>query len=237
VAISSILLRPFTCKFGVPRCWRFPYSDTGLQGFDTSNRHTRSTLYPSPSVTTWSTTAMNDVSDSPQAFAYQRDSRRSPSGLRGEAMVQKPPSRHSPIAPLAPLEYLQNQRRGSITDPSLHAAATNNMNHSHVNHHAFRQTETSGTTLPFHDSVQRISSADLHTNPSYTFGETATQQFRKLLRSPSIEGDDAHTNSLSPNNASPRSPDANSSSGSGFSSRIEGETMRICSSAFVEFIN
>lgn|ERR1700722_141370 len=31
---------------------------------------------------------------------------------------------HSPIAPLAPLEYLQNQRRGSITDPSLHAAPT-----------------------------------------------------------------------------------------------------------------
>jgi hypothetical protein len=31
-------------------------------------------------------------------------------------------SRHSPVTPLAPLEFLQNQRRGSITDPSLHVA-------------------------------------------------------------------------------------------------------------------
>jgi hypothetical protein len=29
----------------------------------------------------------------------------------------------SSVPPLAPLEYLQNQQRGSITDPSLHAAA------------------------------------------------------------------------------------------------------------------
>ncbi|KAI0759923.1 hypothetical protein BC629DRAFT_1584256 [Irpex lacteus] len=37
------------------------------------------------------------------------------------------PSRHSPVSPLAPLEFLQNQRRGSITDPSLHAASTSNL--------------------------------------------------------------------------------------------------------------
>ncbi len=35
------------------------------------------------------------------------------------------PARHSPAPPLAPLEFLQNQRRGSITDPSLHAANLN----------------------------------------------------------------------------------------------------------------
>ena len=29
----------------------------------------------------------------------------------------------SSVPPLAPLEYLQNQQRGSITDPSLHVAA------------------------------------------------------------------------------------------------------------------
>ena len=29
--------------------------------------------------------------------------------------------RHSPVASLASLEFLQNQRRGSITDPSLHS--------------------------------------------------------------------------------------------------------------------
>ncbi|KAH8118308.1 hypothetical protein DFH11DRAFT_662445 [Phellopilus nigrolimitatus] len=34
-------------------------------------------------------------------------------------------NRHSPAPPLAPLEYLQNQRRGSITDPFLHAASPN----------------------------------------------------------------------------------------------------------------
>jgi hypothetical protein len=32
---------------------------------------------------------------------------------------------HSSVPPLAPLEYLQNQRKGSITDPSLHAAGSN----------------------------------------------------------------------------------------------------------------
>ncbi|KAI0347536.1 hypothetical protein BDW22DRAFT_1342308 [Trametopsis cervina] len=39
-------------------------------------------------------------------------------------------SRHSPVAPLAPLEFLQNQRRGSITDPSLHAAASSSISPS-----------------------------------------------------------------------------------------------------------
>ena len=40
-------------------------------------------------------------------------------------------TRHSPVTPLAPLEFLQNQRRGSITDPSLHAAGAGaGLNHS-----------------------------------------------------------------------------------------------------------
>ncbi|KAK2466212.1 hypothetical protein APHAL10511_001854 [Amanita phalloides] len=33
-----------------------------------------------------------------------------------------PPAPPSPVAPLAPLDFLQSHRRGSITDPSLHAA-------------------------------------------------------------------------------------------------------------------
>ncbi|KAH0587558.1 hypothetical protein H2248_006337 [Termitomyces sp. 'cryptogamus'] len=37
---------------------------------------------------------------------------------------KEPPPRLSP-PPLAPLQYLQNQRRGSITDPSLHAITLN----------------------------------------------------------------------------------------------------------------
>jgi hypothetical protein len=36
------------------------------------------------------------------------------------------PRMGSPVTPLAPLEFLQNQRRGSITDPSLHAAGSPN---------------------------------------------------------------------------------------------------------------
>ncbi|OCB90874.1 hypothetical protein A7U60_g1898 [Sanghuangporus baumii] len=40
--------------------------------------------------------------------------------------------RHSPAPPLAPLEFLQSQRRGSLTDPSLHVApiASGNVNQS-----------------------------------------------------------------------------------------------------------
>ncbi|KIK30692.1 hypothetical protein PISMIDRAFT_670792 [Pisolithus microcarpus 441] len=37
---------------------------------------------------------------------------------------QKDSSRHSPGISLPPLDYLQQQRRGSVTDPSLHAAPT-----------------------------------------------------------------------------------------------------------------
>ncbi|PCH41199.1 hypothetical protein WOLCODRAFT_70894 [Wolfiporia cocos MD-104 SS10] len=54
-------------------------------------------------------------------------------GLSNTAAHGSPAStatpRHSPITPLAPLEFLQNQRRGSITDPSLHAVSTP---HSHL---------------------------------------------------------------------------------------------------------
>jgi len=39
--------------------------------------------------------------------------------------LPSPPFTHSPVPPLAPLEYLQNQQRGSITDPALHAASSN----------------------------------------------------------------------------------------------------------------
>ncbi|KDQ64507.1 hypothetical protein JAAARDRAFT_145306 [Jaapia argillacea MUCL 33604] len=56
--------------------------------------------------------------------------------LAADNSHKKPPSpsghsRRSPAETLAPLEYLQNQRRGSITDPSLHAAGPNPQLHSH----------------------------------------------------------------------------------------------------------
>lgn len=56
----------------------------------------------------------------PSGSAAERDS--------SKDTVRRPldmPARHSPAPPLAPLEFLQNQRRGSITDPSLHAANLN----------------------------------------------------------------------------------------------------------------
>lgn len=45
------------------------------------------------------------------------------------------------VAPLAPLEFLQNHRRGSITDPSLHAAATSSISPSSANLPPIRQPD------------------------------------------------------------------------------------------------
>ncbi|KAK7695810.1 hypothetical protein QCA50_000448 [Cerrena zonata] len=82
-------------------------------------------------------------------------------------------SRHSPVPPLPPLEFLQNHRRGSITDPSLHTA--NNINH-------LSRTELGSSAQPLPIS-------------GYRFGEgsrgsdTTLPHFRQLLRSPSAEAD------------------------------------------------
>ncbi|KAJ7700094.1 hypothetical protein B0H17DRAFT_1048551 [Mycena rosella] len=82
------------------------------------------------------------------------------------------PSRHSPVAPLAPLEFLQNQRRGSITDPSLHATPGPRQN---INAQFFRQDKT-------------ILAEPRPTSP-YVFGSAThaadSPGLRKLLRSPS----------------------------------------------------
>ncbi|KAJ7498920.1 hypothetical protein FB451DRAFT_16237 [Mycena latifolia] len=84
-----------------------------------------------------------------------------------------PNNRHSPVAPLAPLEFLQNQRRGSITDPSLHATPRQN-----INSQFFR-----------HDK----SSSDPRPSSPYVFGSAThaadSAQLRNLLRSPSPHSD------------------------------------------------
>ncbi|KAJ7095387.1 hypothetical protein B0H15DRAFT_938070 [Mycena belliarum] len=81
------------------------------------------------------------------------------------------PARHSSVAPLAPLEFLQNQRRGSITDPSLHAATPRQS----VNSQFFRQDKSNL-------SEPRPSSP-------YVFGSAThaadSAQLRNLLRTPS----------------------------------------------------
>ncbi|OBZ76596.1 hypothetical protein A0H81_04064 [Grifola frondosa] len=66
----------------------------------------------------------------------------SPAGNTPQNKTSSPSTtniRYSPITPLAPLEYLQNQRRGSITDPSLHAGPTP---HSHLG------TSTATASIP-----------------------------------------------------------------------------------------
>ncbi|KAJ7180089.1 hypothetical protein C8R43DRAFT_971586 [Mycena crocata] len=85
-------------------------------------------------------------------------------------LTNNQPSRHSPVAPLAPLEFLQNQRRGSITDPSLHATPRQS-----INAQFFRQDKSS-------------LSEPRPVSP-YVFGSAThaadNAQLRKLLRSPS----------------------------------------------------
>lgn len=101
-----------------------------------------------------------------------------PSGSRGavHSPSMKPTSK-SPILPLAPLEYLQNQRRGSITDPSLHAASNQ------------RPTPNSQFFRQANDSSAGPSS-------SYVFGDATAipnenPALRKILRSPSAETEKA----------------------------------------------
>lgn len=84
-----------------------------------------------------------------------------------------PTNRHSPVAPLAPLEFLQNlnQRRGSITDPSLHAATPRQT----VNSQFFRQDKS---------NVQEPRPVSPYVFGSATHAESNTH-LRKLLRTPS----------------------------------------------------
>ena len=55
-------------------------------------------------------------------------------------------TRHSPVTPLAPLEFLQNQRRGSITDPSLHVAGASGVVHL-TNHSPSLASKTAPSPL------------------------------------------------------------------------------------------
>lgn len=97
-------------------------------------------------------------------------------------------SRLSPVVPLAPLEYLQNQRRGSITDPSLHAAPSK----QNPNSQFLRQQSDFASSSTFKGGM-----SDPRPSSPYVFGEATSRsgdgnaQLRKLLRSPSQEHDRA----------------------------------------------
>ena len=104
-------------------------------------------------------------------------------------------SRHSP-PPLAPLLYLQTHRRGSITDPSLHAAPMNSSITLNTN---YRQpldqpgSASSGPSSARHDSSPKNHLSDPRPASPYVFGDATphladnSPQIRNLLRSPSVE--------------------------------------------------
>ncbi|KAJ6515892.1 hypothetical protein C8R45DRAFT_957989 [Mycena sanguinolenta] len=81
-----------------------------------------------------------------------------------------PTNRNLSVAPLAPLEFLQNQRRGSITDPSLHATPRQS-----INSQFFRQDKS---------NLQEPRPASPYVFGSATHAADNTQ-LRKLLRTPS----------------------------------------------------
>lgn len=107
----------------------------------------------------------------------------------------------SPVPPLAPLAYLQNQRRGSITDPSLHAA------------HPGPKPSLSQFHRP-HAPVASSGLYESYTDPRpsspYVFGDATAQssesnlQIRKLLRSPSLDREKVRSSSAKPERGSPR---------------------------------
>lgn len=110
---------------------------------------------------------------------------------------QESPPRHSPAPPLAPLEFLQNQRRGSITDPSLHAASPNPQNNSAVGLLHSSASSAQHRHQDFPHPGQSISSSDLQDSQSKN-----THTTRPV--SPYIFGDASVVPSETPNNPSRR---------------------------------
>jgi hypothetical protein len=133
-------------------------------------------------------------------------------------------SKHSSIAPLAPLEYLQNQRRGSITDPSLHAATHNST--PKQNMQTFRQPEPtastlSGTSSAPQESNMKTNSSDPRPSSPYVFGDatsnaTDNAHIRRLLRSPSTEHDSTRSSSALARDETPGSHELTSRNISGY---------------------
>ncbi len=115
-------------------------------------------------------------------------------------------SRQNPVTPLAPLEFLQNQRRGSITDPSLHVGPSpptfpvGSTGASGISS-PFRRPESPATSYPSSASHEpRRSFSQTRPLSPYKFGDASAQpgespnaHLRRLLRSPSAEAPDRRT--------------------------------------------
>ncbi|KAI9000985.1 hypothetical protein BD414DRAFT_473273 [Trametes punicea] len=140
--------------------------------------------------------------------------------------------------PLAPLEFLQNQRRGSITDPSLHAAPTSSTFSSGPAGQPaiaspFRRPDSPATNFPSPSSHEhRRSFSQSRPLSPYKFGdasahpgESPNAHLRRLLRSPSLEMGDRRTPTQSMNAESTRdgsTPGAVERSGSEVPDRAQG---------------
>jgi hypothetical protein len=134
-----------------------------------------------------SMTAMSEgIHHNPQITLHSNDSYRPPpSQSTGDTHTPKS-KRYSPVSPLAPLEYLQNQRRGSITDPSLHAtpnAHPNSLKSRHGSSSTFRTPDLSLRAA--NDSNNKSSSPDHRPTSPYVFGDVSQHPIDpKSFRSP-----------------------------------------------------
>ena len=130
-------------------------------------------------------------------------------------------TRQSP-PPLAPLLYLQTHRRGSITDPSLHAAPMNSSITLNTSYRPFpldqSGSNSSGPSSAHHDSGPRNHLADPRPASPYVFGDATphvadnSPQIRNLLRSPSIEQNNNRSSSVLSLEGNHLSPDGISNS-------------------------
>lgn len=100
---------------------------------------------------------------------------------------------HSPVTALASLESLQQiQRRGSITDPYLHAATKSNTNYRHPADQ-YSSAASSGPSSTHQDSTSKHYLADPRPSSPYVFGDATihsgepSSQLRKILHSPSSD--------------------------------------------------
>jgi hypothetical protein len=132
--------------------------------------------------------------------------------------------------PLAPLLYLQTYRRGSITDPSLHATPMNSSITLNTNYRLDQPGSTSsGPPSAHHDSSPKNHLSDPRPASPYVFGDATphitdnSPQIRNLLRSPSIEQNNNRSSLVLPH-------EGNHLSADGISNNSGGQNISLCSS-------
>ncbi|TFK75906.1 hypothetical protein BDN72DRAFT_874155 [Pluteus cervinus] len=124
------------------RCTFVPVCNPNLPRLGNTTRHAFLSVFPfsksaPPRRAQQPPPPQAPMQDSPD-FSRAQNPAKIPSPSHNGSAHKDSSSRLPPVAPLAPLEYLQNQRRGSITDPSLHAAPTNSI--SKLTSNTFRQS-------------------------------------------------------------------------------------------------